>query len=135
MIIRKQDKTNAEVVLELVKAFLDEDNNAEFSLEPYENGREHGYALVLQRVDGHWVCDSDLTRWIAFAEFRRSDSTVIYTDCGYWNGEITEKSYDEKQLYNFGKFVVAAQYIVEIMETAAEEVRNTWAARKQAAEV
>ena len=124
MRIYEVDRTNADVVLALIKRRMDEDNNAEFELDFYNNGRERGYVLKLRYVDNSFVFDNDVSRWIAFSENRNSDSTVVYTDCGYWDDEITEKSWKEATYFNYSDFIKASDYIIELMEESIEAVRD-----------
>ena len=124
MRIYEVDRTNADIVLALIKRRMDEDNNAEFELDFYNNGRERGYVLKLRYVDNSFVFDNDVSRWIAFSENRNSDSTVVYTDCGYWNEEITEKSWKEAVYFNYSDFIKASDYIIGLMEESVEAVRE-----------
>ena len=97
---------------------------AEFELDFYNNGRERGYVLQLKYVDSDFIFDSSVSRWIAFSENRNSDDTVVYTDCGYWNGEITEKSWKEAKYFSYKNFIECADYIIKLMEESIEVVRN-----------
>ena len=124
MRIYEVDRTNADIVLALIKRRMDEDNNAEFELDFYNNGRERGYVLKLRYVDNSFVFDNDVSRWIAFSENRNSDSTVVYTDCGFWDDEITEKSWKEATYFNYSDFIKASDYIVKLMEESVEAVRE-----------
>lgn len=131
MIITEKDRSKANVVLALLKEELrGTDHDVEFELDFYHNGRENGYVLKLTYVDGHYVLDNALSRWIAFSEYRRSDDVVVYTDCGYWDGDLTEKSYDELQL--FSKYSTVVKYILKIMTMSVKEVRKTWKEREAA---
>lgn len=124
MRIYEVDRTNADIVLALIKRRMDEDTSAEFEMDVYNNGRERGYVLKLRYVDNSFVFDNDVSRWIAFSEYRNSDSTVVYTDCGYWNERLTEKSYENKVFFNYSDFIKASDYIVKLMEESVEAVRE-----------
>ena len=67
----------------------------------YNNGREHGYYLVYAN------------KVVAFAEFRNSDSIVVY--CGsegdFVNGYPSEAVYEHKTFFACGAFKAAAKFI------------------------
>ena len=128
MIITETDRTNANIVLALIKRRMDYETNAEFRINCYENGREHGYVLSLNRVDNKIAYTYT---WIAFAEYRRSDDTVVYTDNAYWNGKLTDKSYEEKVFFSYGNFTECADYIIKLMEEAVDNERK-YRAEKEA---
>lgn len=121
MKITETERTSARIVLELVKSKIDDSNTSEFRLDVYNNGRERGYVLILNYVDN--IFEFDKSFWVAFSEYRSSDSTVVYTDNTYWDNEITEKSYQNAEFFKYQNFIKAADYIVDLMEQAVKEVR------------
>lgn len=122
IITETNSRTQAKIVLEIIKRKLNEENDAEFIVDTYNNGRERGYVLKLYSVDREWCCHTNF--WVAFSEYRNSDSVVVYTDNDYWVDEITEKSYNEANFFGYGNWIECADYIVKLMENAMETVRQ-----------
>lgn len=92
----------AQAVLAYVKWLVDEE---EYILEPYQNGREHGFA-ILNYKDGLKV---------AFSEYRNSDSIVVYlgtTGDFATGGNIpSDEIYSKKEFFAYNEAFEAAQRI------------------------
>ena len=128
MIITERKRELADAVLAYLKWMNNHDDKIELDLETYSNGREYGYVLKLDTVDGRLLFSNQL--WIAFAEFRSSDDIAIYTDKGYWNGHLTAKSYEESKLFRYDEAAKAAKYIKDIIEGYAANIRKELAEKE-----
>ena len=128
MIITERKRELADAVLAYLKWMNNRDDKIELDLETYSNGREYGYVLKLDTVDGRLLFSNQL--WIAFSEFRRSDDIVIYTDKGYWNGQLTDKSYEESKSFRYDEAAKAAEYIKNIIEGYAANIRKELAEKE-----
>ena len=96
----------AQAVLSYVKWLVDEE---EYILEPYQNGREHGFAISNYK--------NDLK--VAFSEYRNSDSIVVYLGT---NGDFamggnipSEKVYSKKEFFDYNGAFDAAHRICEYL--------------------
>lgn len=76
-----------------------------FIVTPYENGREHGYV----------VTDEQTGRAVTFAEFRRSDSIVVY-----WgdfqaalNHDHGDKMYEAASFFDYQDYRSSSLAILE----------------------
>jgi hypothetical protein len=75
-------------------------------LYPYQNGREHGYAL--------WV-ESDIPAFI-FSESRGSDQIVVYEDKEWFcfgAAAPSEEAYKNSKHFRYDQIEKAAEYIVK----------------------
>ena len=105
----------ADKVLAAVKKLV----TGTFWLYPYQNGREHGWALVANTStgDGH--------RQVCFSEDRRSDNIVVYTGdlaCFYPAGNVpNDSAYENAQYFPCGAYEDAARAIVAYFHKAAAE--------------
>jgi hypothetical protein len=96
----------ADAVLAMVD-FLSGDLN--LYLEPYQNGREHGWALS---------AFGDMTNKKAvFSEYRNTDEIVLYTGRGVdfsMQGNVpSDKAWGNKQFFSNSAVTECANYIVE----------------------
>ena len=128
MIITERKRELADAVLAYFKWINNTDDKIELDIETYSNGREYGYVLKVDRIDGRLLFDNQL--WIAFSEFRTSDDIAIYTDKGYWNGHLTDKSYDEMKSFKYNEAYNAAEYIKNLIEEYATDIRKELAEKQ-----
>lgn len=119
MKIFESNRTYADIVLSILNTMLDDNDDVIFEKHDYTNGREHGYALELT-FNKRYV-DVDKRIWIAFSENRNSDDIVVYDDVGYWNGNITEKSWQDASYFKYGDFYKCAEYIYNLMKQAVKD--------------
>jgi hypothetical protein len=124
MKIYETNRKQADAVFAILNLIIDDCNaetkEAEFLKDYYANGRENGYVLQLTYINGHYLFDDKKRVWIAFAENRNSDETVVYLDFGTWNGELTDKSYNEAKYFKFSELYKCAEYIKKQMVQAVK---------------
>ena len=112
MNIKTEDRHLADAVLAIIKNYEDNnDDDTDLLLHEYDNGREHGYVLELQRFESLSWLDTDKRMWVAFSEYRRSDDIVVYHDKGTFDGHLTDFSYDAKTFFKYNEIFDAANYI------------------------
>jgi hypothetical protein len=94
-------------------------------VEPYQNGREHGYCLA----GGE--------KRVTFSENRNSDSIVVYVggkyDFGMQGNTPSEVVYQNRKFFDFEDYKAAADYILPILEASAEKWVKELAEYKQKA--
>jgi len=78
-----------------------------FQISPWNNGREHGFAISMQRDFGQ--------RCVHFAVFehRNTDSICVLeweTDSDYYNGVVTDEATLDRAYHGGGKHDVAATF-------------------------
>lgn len=124
--ISETNRKQADAVLAILTLLMNdyrlERIDAEFRKDFYSNGREQGYVIELIRYKDRYLFKDRM--WIAFSENRNSDSTVVYTDNGEWEYEITEKSYKNAKYFDFGKFYQCAEYIKKLMLDAVGKIEK-----------
>lgn len=81
-------------------------------VEPYQNGREHGWCLYRG------------SNVVAFSENRNSDSIVIYfgkfVDFSMAGNVPSEEVYRRKKFFDYDKITEAARFIIEKLEKSQE---------------
>lgn len=86
---------------------MDEDDR--YTLEPYQNGREHGWSIQNRKTGGQ----------VAFSEFRRSDQIVVYlgtvTDFEMAGNVPSDKVYNKKEFFSYDQATAAARRIIEYL--------------------
>ncbi len=86
---------------------MDEDN--EYVLEPYQNGREHGWSLRNRKNE----------KQVAFSENRKSDSLVLYVGTNMdfeMAGNVPSDSiYAKKEFFSYDDLAQAAQRIIKYL--------------------
>jgi hypothetical protein len=74
-------------------------------VEPYQNGREHGWALNYK-----------MNR-IAFSEYRNSDQIVVYygplCDFSLQGNVPSDKVYEHREIFNFDEVDNVVQFILD----------------------
>ena len=112
MAIRRTMKL-ADAVLAYVEFMMDYDED--YVLEPYQNGREHGYLL---RSYESWRC-------VAFSENRNSDDIVLYygdTHDFQMAGNVpSESAYSKAKYISYEKAIVAAERIIAFLTPSKED--------------
>ena len=97
----------ADAVLSNVEWLMDEE--VRYTLEPYQNGREHGWSLKNRSTGGQ----------VAFSEFRRSDQIVLYlgkvTDFEMAGNVPNDEVYAKKEFFSYDDAVLAARRIIEYL--------------------
>jgi hypothetical protein len=93
-------------------------DNQTVILEPYKNGREKGFCLKAFRGNSYRKGVSYVS--IAFAENRKSDDIVVYTDLMRdfdMQGNVpTEKAYEDRKYFGYQQYEKAAKHIVSIIK-------------------
>jgi len=93
------------ILAEIEKIVVENEDEKDYYLEPYQNGREHGYALRADR------------KKVAFAEYRNTDNLVLYLGCIMDfepNGNIpSEKVYAKKEFFAPTNLSGAAKRMLE----------------------
>ena len=103
----------ADAVLSVIEWSMNDDQR--YFLEPYQNGREHGWTL------------SKGNKKVAFSEFRRSDDIVLYPGTSMsldfdMAGNIpNEEVYNRKVFFAYNEVVKAAEHIIEYLENGDED--------------
>lgn len=96
----------ADAVLANIELIIDEDAN--YYLEPYQNGREHGWTIAKKTLK------------VAFAEYRSSDQIVLYigerTDFNMSGNVPSDKVYENKVFLPYDDTMKAAQRIIAYLE-------------------
>lgn len=109
MLQRKNARATA--VLAIVMAETEERKFNSWSVEPYLNGRESGYAIA------DWHRDYKAV----FSEFRRSDSIVVYlgktTDFSMQGNSPNDEVYKDMNLYGPDGYVQAARAIIAHLDS------------------
>lgn len=105
----------ADAVLAIVD-FLSDDQL--LRLEPYQNGREHGWSLY-----GSNYCQ------VAFSEYRNSDAIVVYAGKGNvfsMQGNVpTQEIWETRHMFEYDCVYEAARFIVDFLsEQKVEEFRE-----------
>lgn len=81
------------------------DEISKFTVEPYLNGREEGFA----------ISDKTYHKKVAFSENRNSDSIVVYFGEPFnfsLQGNVPdEKIYKKSQMFDYNQYLKAAEFI------------------------
>lgn len=129
MIIITEDKNwDAKVVLEAVKGMLNECYSDKYDFKirqkDFDNGREQGYALEIDYVNGQWLFMDSFH--VVFARNRNSDSTVVYTGKEtFYNEYIKEEFWSTAKLFDYKKHMKAAEYVVKTIIQKVDEIIKT----------
>lgn len=129
MIIITEDKNwDAKVVLEAVKGILSECYSDKYDFKirqkDFDNGREQGYALEIDYVNGQWLFMDSFH--VVFARNRNSDSTVVYTGKEtFYNEYIKEEFWSTAKLFDYKKHMEAAEYVVKTIIQKVDEIIKT----------
>ena len=90
----------------------------------FDNGREQGYALQIDCVNGQWLFREAFH--VVFARNRNSDSTVVYTGKeAFYNDCIKEEFWSTAKLFDYGKQMDAAEYVVKTIIQKVDEIIKT----------
>lgn len=107
MIIETNHLANA--VLAYFRDMAQEDEENTFIVTPYENGREHGWAISSSR----------LLKQVCFAEFRRSDDIVVYfghsSDFNPQGNIPNEDVYNNKAMLPYEQAAKAAAMVLDFL--------------------
>lgn len=112
------DRKQADVILSLLNRMIDVyvDSDAVFEKDTFDNGREHGYIIYLVFLNGTFVESKDRF-YIAFAENRSSDDTVVY----YGHGSLCLSN---RKLFAYEDFILVAEYIKSLMIRNIEKLES-----------
>lgn len=96
------------VLAELRKLPMPEGWDPEAYVTPYVNGRENGWAVTFYRKG-----DIHQTLRVTFAEYRSSDSIVVYVEANHtWGNDVpSDQAWQGKMLFPYDAHEKAARYI------------------------
>lgn len=124
MKLEKRQRRLADAVLSYLEIMCNaQHEDVECTVNSYINGREYGYTITLAHVGDRYIFSKDAL-WVAFSENRNSDHIVVYTDETLWDDEITEKSYENRKLFEFSEAYEAAKYVYSLIENKANSIRE-----------
>lgn len=112
----------AEAVLACFKLLIEgRSQNIGLRLSDFDNGREQGYVIELNEVNGVY---NPIAHW-AFAEYRSSDDIIIYHEQGIYNANyISEDFWNNRKSFGYGEVMSAAEYIFDEIMIAVNKIEQ-----------
>jgi len=114
----------AEVIVAMLEADYDfqqlnsKETNHEFRLECYQNGREQGYGIVHEYFESE--TGKNYTHGFLFAQYRTSDSIVIYEGTYLPNQAVSTEMWETKTIFGEGQYSEVVEYLVDKFKNAEE---------------